>query len=176
MNDSSCIFEIIYSTLLQSHNTIYTETLCETAGVSQNSYYAWLKATPYRALKRQQDRDNFESILTTFKIRGYSKGAKGFYMALLHMMPPVFMNLKKIQRLMEKFNLSCPYRKPNPYRRITKALKTSNYCRQPTSTGIRGIRVKNCPADRQLLSIYCSGCLYQADTVVRTQSINDTVH
>ena len=47
-------------------------------------------------------------------------------MALLHMDPPVVMNLKKIRRLMDKFNLSCPIRKANPYRRMTKALKTSN--------------------------------------------------
>ena len=47
-------------------------------------------------------------------------------MALLHMDPPVIMNLKKIRRLMDKFNLSCPYRGPNPYRRMAKALKTSN--------------------------------------------------
>ena len=27
---------------------------------------------------------------------------------------------------MDKFNLSCPYRGPNPYKRMAKALKTSN--------------------------------------------------
>lgn len=60
------------------------------------------------------------------KMHGYTKGAKGIYMALLHMEPPVIMNLKKIRRLMDKFNLSCPIRKANPYRRMAKALKTSN--------------------------------------------------
>lgn len=59
-------------------------------------------------------------------MHGYTKGAKGIYMALLHMDPPVVMNLKKIRQLMDKFNLSCPIRKANPYRRMTKALKTSN--------------------------------------------------
>jgi putative transposase len=39
---------------------------------------------------------------------------------------PVVMNLKKIRRLMDKFNLSCPIRKANPYRQMAKALKTSN--------------------------------------------------
>ena len=39
-------------------------------------------------------------------------------MALEHMEPPVIMNLKKIRRLMDKFNLSCPIRKANPYRRM----------------------------------------------------------
>lgn len=36
------------------------------------------------------------------------------------------MNVKKIQRLMRKYGLSCPIRKANPYRRMAKALKTNN--------------------------------------------------
>lgn len=96
------------------------------AGVSRSGYYAWLNAAPARAQREQQDRGDFEQILTAYKMHGYSKGAKGIYMALLHMDPPVVMNLKKIRRLMDKFNLSCPYRGPNPYRRMAKALKTSS--------------------------------------------------
>ena len=126
MNDSSCIFEIIYNTLQQSHNTMSVKTLCEMAGVSRSGYYAWLKAAPSRELREQQDRDDFELILAAYKMHGYSKGAKGIYMALLHMESPMVMNLKKIRRLMDNFNLSCPYRGPNPYRRMAKALKTSN--------------------------------------------------
>ena len=126
MNDSSCIFEIIYNTMQQSHNTMSIKTLCAMAGVSRSGYYAWLNAAPARAQREQQDREDFEQILTAYKMHGYSKGAKGIYMALLHMDPPVVMNLKKIRRLMDKFNLSCPYRGPNPYRRMAKALKTSS--------------------------------------------------
>lgn len=37
-------------------------------------------------------------------------------MRLLHLSPPVVMNLKKIRRLMTKYGLKCPIRKPNPYR------------------------------------------------------------
>ena len=39
---------------------------------------------------------------------------------------PVIMNLKKIRRLMDKYSLSCPVRKANPYRRMARALKTSS--------------------------------------------------
>lgn len=126
MNDSSCVFEIIYNTMQQSHNTLSVKTLCEMAGVSRSGYYAWVKAAPARKIKEQQDHDDFDLILAAYKMHGYTKGAKGIYMALLHMNPPVIMNLKKIRRLMDKFNLSCPYRGPNPYRRMAKALKTSN--------------------------------------------------
>lgn len=44
MNDSSCIFEIIYNTIQQSHNTMSVKTLCKMAGVSRSGYYAWIKA------------------------------------------------------------------------------------------------------------------------------------
>ena len=53
-----------------------------------------------------------------------AKGIRGIHMRLLHMDPPVLMNLKKIQRLMRKYGLKCPIRKANPYRRMAKALKT----------------------------------------------------
>ena len=35
----------------------------------------------------------------------------------------IVMNRKKIQRLMNKYNLVCPIRKPNPYKRIAKSRK-----------------------------------------------------
>ena len=39
----------------------------------------------------------------------------------------IVMNPKKVRRLMRKYNLFCPIRKANPYRRMAKAIKTSNY-------------------------------------------------
>lgn len=38
----------------------------------------------------------------------------------------IVMNPKKIRRLMRKYNLFCPIRKPNPYRQMAKALRTNN--------------------------------------------------
>ena len=67
------------------------------------------------------------SLIFIYKKRGYAKGARSIYMGLLHMKPPVIMNIKKIRRLMKKFNLFCPIRKANPYRRMAKAIKTNNY-------------------------------------------------
>lgn len=125
MNDSSCVFEIIENTMKSSKNSLSAKALCAIAGVSRSGYYAWLKAAPKRAMLEQQDKNDFDLILSAYKQRGFSKGAKGIHMALLHMNPPVIMNLKKIRRLMDKFNLSCPYRGPNPYRRMAKALKSS---------------------------------------------------
>ena len=126
MNDSSCIFEIIDQTIKTSQISLSVKELCQIAGVSRSGYYAWVKAAPVRKQQEQQDREDFELVLAGYKMHGYSKGARGIRMALEHMNPPVIMNLKKIRRLMDKFNLSCPIRKANPYRRMAKALKTSN--------------------------------------------------
>lgn len=127
MHDSSCMFEIIYNTVQQSDNSLSVKELCSIAGVSRSGYYAWVKASPMREQQELQDRADFDLILIAFKMHGYSKGARGIYMAMIHMNPPVIMNLKKIRRLMLKFHLVCPFRRPNPYKRMAKALKTSNY-------------------------------------------------
>ena len=125
MHYSSCVFEIIQQTL-QSSKDLSVKDLCSIAGVSRSGYYAWLNAAPIREQQEQQDRQDFDLILIAYKMHGYTKGARGIYMALLHIDPPVIMNLKKIRRLMDKFNLSCPIRKANPARQMAKALKTSN--------------------------------------------------
>ena len=126
MNESSCIFEIIHNTLQQPGNALSVSSLCATAGVSRSGYYAWVKAAPVREQQERRDQADFDLILAAYRMHGYSKGAKGICMALMHMEPPVIMNLKKIRRLMDKYNLSCPIRRANPYRRMAKALKTSN--------------------------------------------------
>lgn len=100
--------------------------LCEIAHVSRSGYYNWIKSEEIRNLKEEQDRKDFEIILEAYNFRGYDKGARGIYMRLLHLDPPIIMNVKKIRRLMKKYNLYCPIRQANPARRMAAALKTSN--------------------------------------------------
>lgn len=126
MNDSSRVFEIIYNTVQNSNNVFSVKELCNIAGVSRSGYYAWVKAAPVREQQEKQDRADFELLLAAYKMHGFTKGARGIYMALLHMDPPIVMNLKKIRRLMNKYHLSCPHRGHNPYRQMARALKTSN--------------------------------------------------
>ena len=127
MEKTSYKYEVIHNTLEDSPGVFSISILCELAGVSRSGYYAWLKAAPTREARELQDKADFELILAIYKRRGYAKGARSIYMGLLHMNPPVIMNIKKIRRLMKKYNLFCPIRKANPYRRMAKALKTSNY-------------------------------------------------
>lgn len=100
--------------------------LCEIAHVSRSGYYNWVNSEDIRNKKESRDQKSFELILQAYQYRGYDKGARGIYMRLIHMNPPVIMNIKKIRRLMKKYNLFCPIRRANPYRRMAKALKTNN--------------------------------------------------
>ena len=100
--------------------------LCDIAGVSRSGYYRWVKAEDVRLERENKDRESFELILKAYNQRGYSKGARGIYMCMLHWEEPVVMNIKKIRRLMKKYGLVCPIRKANPYRRMSKAMKTNN--------------------------------------------------
>ena len=117
-------YAIIYETIRNDNNALSISYMCEIAGVSRSGFYAWLDAAPTRDWRDEQDRKDFDLILEAYRFRGYRKGARSIYMRLLHI--DVIMNVKKIRRLMKKFNLVCPIRKANPYRRMAKALATSN--------------------------------------------------
>lgn len=127
MGKAAPLFEIIYQTVQDTNNDLSVEMLCEIAGVSRSGYYAWVSAIPDRLRREEEDRADFKLILIAYNKRGYTKGARGIYMCLLHMNPPIVMNLKKIRRLMKKYHLYCPVRRANPYRQMAKAIKTSNY-------------------------------------------------
>ncbi|HBI62812.1 MAG TPA: IS3 family transposase [Lachnospiraceae bacterium] len=119
-------FEVIQKTLQGEDNRLSVSMLCEVAGVSRSGYYRWVKAEGTREEREKKDRGEFELILKAYNQRGYSKGARGIYMCMVHWNPPVVMNLKKIRRLMDKYGLVCPVRKANPYKRMAKALKTNH--------------------------------------------------
>jgi putative transposase len=117
-------FKIIQQMTQQDNNLLNISWLCECAGVSRSGYYNWISSKEERNIKDELDKKDFEIILAAYQFRGYDKGKRGIYMRLLNM--GIRMNQKKISRLMNKFNLRCPIRKANPYRRMAKALKTSN--------------------------------------------------
>lgn len=117
-------YEVIHEIVSQEGNLQNVRELCKIAGVSRSGYYNWLASEDKRKEKEQKDQQDFELILEAYNYRGYNKGIRGIHMRLLHMNPPVLMNTKKIQRLMHKYNLKCPIRKANPYRRMVKEMRT----------------------------------------------------
>ena len=125
MDRPSAKYEIIHSIVSQKDNLQNVKELCNIAGVSRSGYYNWLASEDKRLEREAKDKHDFELILNAYSFRGYDKGIRGIHMRLLHMDPPVLMNIKKIQRLMRKYGLSCPIRKANPYRRMAKAMATA---------------------------------------------------
>jgi len=119
---ASAKYSIIREMTQREGNLLNISWLCSTAGVSRSGYYHYLKTEELRLQREKQDRQDFQLILEAYQYRGYAKGARSIYMRFLHLNPPVHMNIKKIRRLMKKYNLFCPIRKPNPYRRMLKVI------------------------------------------------------
>lgn len=116
-------YAIIYEVVHRDNNLLNISFLCEIAQVSRSGYYAWVAAEPRRKARDEQDKKDFELILKAFQFRGYAKGARSIHMRLLHQ--GVLMNVKKIRRLMNKYHLKCPFRKPNPYKKMARDMQTS---------------------------------------------------
>ena len=123
MDKPSAKYEIIYNIISADDNLQNVKELCKIAGVSRSGYYSWLSSKERRIQREEKDKADFSLILEAYNFRGYSKGIRSIHMRLLHM--DVLMNVKKIQRLMRKYNLVCPIRKANPYRRMAKAIRTN---------------------------------------------------
>ena len=119
-------FSLIHEVLHQPNAQLSAKELCRIAGVSRSGYYAWVKAAPLRVRKEEDDQRDFALIHQAYHDRGDFKGGRQIYMWFLHQTPPIIMNLKKIHRLMKKYGLFCPIRRENPYRRMSKAMKTNH--------------------------------------------------
>lgn len=115
-------YYFIEEALNEEGNLLSVNWLCKVAGVSRSGYYYWLTVTkPGLQLKEIHDQADFDLILAAYKRRGYAKGSRGIYMALLHQQ--MKMNRKKILRLMKKFGLRCPVRQPRKHKKIAQATK-----------------------------------------------------
>ena len=128
MGKASEKYEVIKEIVSSEDNLLKIKDLCDIAGVSRSGYYNWILTEPKRILREEQDQKDFRLILEAYKFRGYAKGIRGIHMRLLHLDNPIVMNVKKIRRLMNKYNLKCKIRSANPYRRMAKALKTDSIC------------------------------------------------
>lgn len=123
MGEPAAVFEIIHSSLRNREPRLTVVELCRIAGVSRSGYYNWVKTEAIRQAKEEADRKDFALILEAYNFRGYKKGVRSIHMRLLR--TGIHMNQKKIRRLMHKYNLKCPIRKANPYRRMAKEMKTN---------------------------------------------------
>lgn len=122
-------YRLIQEAIQRDDNRLNISALCRIAGVSRSGYYAWIEAAPLRQSREESDSADYALVKQAYEFRGYKKGARSIYMRLLHLDPPVVMNIKKIRRLMKKYGLFCPIRQANPYRRMARAMQTSHVAR-----------------------------------------------
>lgn len=98
--------------------------LCKVAGVSGSGYYNYFSVSSQEQRKQKSDRDEIlkETILKALRFRNRKKGALQIKMTLAGQFQVIY-NLKRIRRIMKKYEIICPVRKANPYKRMLKAIK-----------------------------------------------------
>lgn len=103
--------------------------LCEIAGVSRSGYYRYRSenAQLHRQKQEQNDENVKAILLKAYRYRGRKKGARQIKMTLENQYGVTY-NLKRIRRVMQKYNIVCPIRKANPARRMAKATQEHRTC------------------------------------------------
>lgn len=96
--------------------------LCGIAGVSRSGYYNYYseEAVEQRRQKDKKDEASRDIILKAYQFKRRKKGARQIKMTLEGQFKVVY-NLKKIGRIMKEYDIVCPIRRANPYKRIMKA-------------------------------------------------------
>ncbi|WP_303968399.1 IS3 family transposase [Sporosarcina ureae] len=122
-------FELIHYTIQKYKLNRLVSYLCEIMEVSRSGYYKHFgeKSKQKRAIQEQADEDVKEIILKAYHFRGRKKGARQIKMTLQNQYGITY-NLKRIRRIMKKFDIICPIRKANPARRMAKATKEHRTC------------------------------------------------
>ncbi len=98
--------------------------MCKISGVSRSGYYKYFSSTTVKKRESNEVRDlhSKENILKAYTFKNRKKGARQIKMTLKNHFG-INYNLKRIRRIMKKYNIICPHRKANPYRRMMKATK-----------------------------------------------------
>ena len=98
--------------------------LCKMTSVSRSGYYNYfsLKSQKLRAQQNKFDEKSRDIILKAYNFKRRKKGARQIKMTLQGQYNVIY-NLKRIKRIMKKYDIICPIRKANPYKRMMKATK-----------------------------------------------------
>jgi putative transposase len=96
--------------------------LCNVCGVSRSGYYNYFSVSSQASRDKRDNYDQTvgETILKAYNFKGRKKGARQIKMTLEGEFGIVY-NLKRIRRIMKKYQIVCPIRKANPYKRMMKA-------------------------------------------------------
>ena len=90
--------------------------------MSRSGYYRYFSedAKQNRLAREAADLVVKDLILKVFNQRGYKKGSRQIKMTLENECGICY-SLKRIPRIMRKYRIICPHRRPKPYRKILKA-------------------------------------------------------
>ncbi|WP_241393920.1 IS3 family transposase [Clostridium beijerinckii] len=119
---TSDIFKLIHITIKKNKFKNLTGYFCELLAVSRSGFYNYINSKENRIAREKNDLKAKNIILKAFNRRGYKKGSRSIKMILENEFNTVY-SLKKIQRIMKKYNIICPHRKANPYKQMAKATK-----------------------------------------------------
>lgn len=120
--DAASIFSIIKDIVSTINYKNVIRHLCEAATVSRSGYYNYIKSINNPNSKKEKDLRLKNIIMKAYNHRGYKKGSRSIKMVLEQDFN-ITLNRKCIQRIMRKYNIKCPIRKANPYRRMMKATR-----------------------------------------------------
>ncbi len=116
---------ILINSIIEKHNLRnMLSYLCKTAGVSRSGYYNYYSPNSIATRNKQEENDlgSYENILAAFNFKNRKKGTRLIKMTLKNEFN-INYNLKRIRRIMKKYDIICPHRKANPYKRMMKASK-----------------------------------------------------
>ena len=111
--------------------------LCEVAGVSRSGYYNYFSIHLKNNGNQKNDQDEIvkEIILKAFDFKDRKKGARQIKMTLAGQFQVVY-NLKRIRRIMKKYDIVCPIRKANPYKKNDESYKRTSSCAESIKSRI----------------------------------------
>lgn len=119
---AAIIFKLIEEIILKYNFKNMISHLCKISEVSKSGYYNYIKSSESRRIREEKDLQLKDIILKAFNHREYKKGSRSIKMVLENEFN-LIINRKCIQRIMRKYNIKCPIRKANPYKRMMKATK-----------------------------------------------------
>jgi len=98
--------------------------LCKITGVSRSGYYNYFsdKSIKSRVERDAADEKMKDIIEKAYYFKKRKKGARQIKMTLEGEFNTIY-NLKRIRRIMKKYEIICPIRRANPYKKIMKATK-----------------------------------------------------
>ena len=116
------VFKLINETIVKNNFKNMVSYFCDLLNVSRSGYYNYLNTLDNQKIIEDKDLEAKENILKAMNYRGYKKGSRSIKMVLEGEYSIVY-SRKKIQRIMRKYDIKCPVRKTNPYRKMAKATK-----------------------------------------------------